>query len=486
MLRRLFAFFLLAIFLPIQGINAETVISPAYLNSLTELLQTHPSLKGAIAGVSIRSAETGELLFSFNGDTRLTPASNLKLFTAAAALTTLGKDYTFQTELLTDGTINESDLNGSLYLKGKGDPTLLPSDLEEFARLLKKEGITKINGDLIADDFYFDHVRYSVDVPWSDEAANYGAAISALSIAPDTDYDAGTVKLEIAANKRINEKAIIKITPESDPIHIVNRTKTVPAEATHHVTIERMHGANTIIVSGTIPVDSPIQKEWIAVWEPTIVTLNVFKQILEREGIRIEGTLKVEKTPEKSLTLHHHKSMSLKDVLIPFMKLSNNGHGEILIKEMGKEFLDNGSWEAGLEIEKQALSTLGINSNNLVIRDGSGISHQNLIPANEITNLLYKVKQMEWFPVFYQSLPISGVEGKLKGGTLRHRMQEGKLKEKVIAKTGTLTNVSSLSGYLIIDNNKAIIFSIVLNHLKDHDDGKKVEEDILNLLVNMK
>ncbi|MBD8067985.1 D-alanyl-D-alanine carboxypeptidase/D-alanyl-D-alanine-endopeptidase [Bacillus sp. PS06] len=450
--------------------------------TLNQMINKEPQLQGSLTGVSIRSAKTGEILYEHIGDTRLRPASNLKLFTSAAALSVLGKDYRFKTQLLTDGKIKNETLNGNLYIKGNGDPTLLKEDLDKMVKELHEHGIKKVNGNLIGDDTYYDSIRYSVDLPWSDETTYYGAQISALTVSPDKDYDAGTIIVEVSPGKKVNDEAIVKLSPATDYLVIKNETKTIENKGKHLIKIEREHGENIIHVTGTIPLKGRLVKEWVSVWEPTNYVVHLLASSLQSNEIEVKGNLKTGVTPNGADLLVDHQSMTLSNLLVPFMKLSNNGHGETLVKAMGKVKNDEGTWESGIEIVNNELTNLGINSDKLLIRDGSGISHVNLVTPNEVTNLLYLVQSKPWFDHYLDSLPVSGFNERLLGGTLRYRLTSPTLLGKVRAKTGTITSVSSLSGYLETKTGETLIFSIILNNLLDESIGKKIEDQMINTI----
>lgn len=449
---------------------------------LNQALQNEAVLNGAVIGLSVRSASSGQLIYQHLGDVRLRPASNLKLFTAAAALEVLGENHTSKTEILTDGKIKGKTVKGNLYLRGNGDPTLLKTDLNEMTDALRQLRIRKIDGDLIGDDSWYDDVRYSIDLPWSDETAYYGAQISALTASPNKDYDQGTVIVEVVPAEKPGRKTRVKITPNTKFVKIINRALTVPADGKKSIKIERSHATNTIMIEGNIPVKAKKTKERVAVWDPSKYALTLFKQSLQAHGIKVKGKLKIRKAPETARLIEFHRSTPLSERLMPFMKLSNNGHGEMLIKEMGKIKKGEGSWDKGLSVLKTELSKLGINTNTLVLRDGSGISHVNLIPANQITQLLYQVQRKEWFPSYLNSLPLAGVKDKMVGGSLRNRLQN--IQGKVRAKTGTLSTVSSLSGYIETKSKQRLIFSILLNNLLDESEGKKFEDKIVTILAN--
>ncbi|MGE6487147.1 D-alanyl-D-alanine carboxypeptidase/D-alanyl-D-alanine endopeptidase [Paenisporosarcina sp. NPDC076898] len=479
----------LAIYPFTDGTKQQTAIATdeyAQLGiSINKILQDE-RLDGATTGVSIRKATSGELIYDHFGETRLHPASNMKLLTGAAALETLGENYRFSTEVLTDGTVKNGMLHGDLYLKGKGDPTLLKEDFDVFAQNLAAQGIKKINGNLLGDDTWYDNVRLSQDITWTDESYYYAAQVSALTASPNADYDAGTVIVEAHANENVGEPATIKVLPATDVVNIINRSKTVGADQTKKLTIEREHGSNNIIIEGTVPVGGTVTREWIAIWEPSYYALDLFKKSLEEKGIQFVGKSKITlaKAPSNAQLLTFKHSMTLKELFIPFMKLSNNGHAEVLAKEMGKVVYGEGSWDKGLQVIEENSALLGLDMENIQIRDASGMSHVNLIPSNELTSLLVAVQMEPWYQTFLTSLPVAGVSERFVGGSLRNRMKVSPTAGNVKAKTGTLTAVSALSGYVTTKDGELLTFSIMINN--DLAAVTPIEDQITTAIANYK
>ncbi|WP_067725949.1 D-alanyl-D-alanine carboxypeptidase/D-alanyl-D-alanine endopeptidase [Oceanobacillus damuensis] len=468
-------------------VNASEEITQAEFDesaSLEEKLAVildNERLEGTVTGVSVKHAETGELLFAQNGDIRLHPASNQKLLTAASALETLGVDYRFSTEVLTDGKVNGDVLHGNLYIKGKGDPTLLKADLDQFAQDLKDQGISKIKGNLIGDDTWYDDVRLSQDLNWSDEPFYTGAQISALTLSPDTDYDAGTVIVEVKAAEEAGGQAVVSVTPETDYVTIVNNTEMAAAGESKNISIEREHGSNNIIIEGTMPVGGTFSRSWVSVWEPTGYVLDVFGKSLEEQGMEFIGELeeKFAAAPDDARLLASKESMPLEELLIPFMKLSNNGHGEVLTKEMGKVVYGEGSWDKGLEVMEDVVTSLGVNGDTILLRDGSGMSHKNMIPANDLAQMLYEAQNKSWYPVFKHSLPVAGESERFVGGTLRNRMTSEPAKGNVTAKTGSLSGVSTLSGYVTTADGEELIFTVMINNYLGAGSSMRAIEDAI-------
>ncbi|WP_067727734.1 D-alanyl-D-alanine carboxypeptidase/D-alanyl-D-alanine endopeptidase [Oceanobacillus damuensis] len=435
-------------------------------------------LKGGLLGLSICSLSSGEPLFEHNSKIRMHPASNMKLLTGVAALNVLGPAYRFETEIRADGSIIEGKLEGNLYLIGKGDPTLLIDDFDEFATKIKMQGIHTITGNIIGDDTWFDDVRLSHDLVWTDEQYYYGAQVSALTVSPNEDYDTGSVMIEVTP-AATGEKPSFAAFPNTNYITIRNEAVTVSETVEDGLIIEREHGGNLITIKGKISYDSDPIKEWMAVWGASEYATAIFSQSLEKAGINWSGSVKQGSTPKEAGLLVSRSSIPLSELLVPFMKLSNNGIAEILVKEMGKESYGEGSWEKGLDILGKEMNKFRMDMGSMMIKDGSGISHSNLIPPKEIAQLLYEVQKKEWFPVFLHSLPVAGIEERMTGGTLRDRMKGRVVK----AKTGTIEGVSTLAGYMDTSSGEQLIISIMVNNLLDEDTGKAIEDEIIEIIA---
>lgn len=452
--------------------------------SLAEILKTE-LLDGAITSVHVRKASDASVVFDHLGTMNLHPASNMKIITAAVALEVLGPEYEFSTDFLTDGSIENGILDGNLYIQGKGDPTLTAEDLIEIASQLKAEGIEKITGDVIADDSWYDDVRYSQDLNWSDEYNYTGSAISALSLSPNEDYDAGTVQIYVGGDRPIGEAPTITLKPENDYVKIENNATVASGSEVEGITIDREHGTNKIIIEGSINENQHVAF-WRSVWEPTNYTLHVFNQILADEGVEMEGEAKVGSTNEDATVILTRNSPPLADLMIPFMKNSNNTLGEIFVKEMGKLIHDEGSWEQGLEVVHTTLEeAFELDMSQILLRDGSGMSHKTLVPADKLTKLLYEAQEKEWFPIFEASQPVAGEDAKEVGGTLAHRMKEEPLKGNVKAKTGSLTGVNTLSGFFTGASGEEYIFSVMINNYIEGYIPRVVDEIMLLLVEEL-
>lgn len=212
--------------LPTQSVEAPAAVQATGLQQQLDALLADPRFEGSQVGLVVRDATTGETLYDRNGGTRLLPASNTKLFSSTAAMHTLGAGFRFHTDVLATAPVRGGKLRGDLYLKGYGDPTSLESDYVALAQQVAKSGVRQIDGDLIADDTYFDKVRLGDTWSWDDEPFYYSAQISALTLAPNTDYDSGTAIVDSLPGATVGAPVKLTMEPANSVIKLVNTATT--------------------------------------------------------------------------------------------------------------------------------------------------------------------------------------------------------------------------------------------------------------------
>jgi len=463
-----------ALFAVLPGVVAPaTAQDRDTLGKDLDAILADPGLGGADVGLVVRTLD-GETLYNRSGDRRQQPASNAKLVTSAVAMELLGPDYRFDTTAAASGPVAGGVLDGDLYLRGTGDPTMLATDYDALAAQVAAAGVTTVSGGLVADDTWFDTVRLGYGWAWDDEPYYYSAQTSALTAAPDTDYDAGSIIVNVAPGAE-GAPAVVTTEPPTDYVTIQNTAVTGAAGAEAAVTVDRVHGANTITVSGSIPADGAPTKEWMAVWEPTGYAAALFRAALGAHGVTVTGPTTGGATPADATRLAAHESMPLVELAVPFLKLSNNMHAEILMKAIGRKAADDGSWHAGVEAVAATLPNLGIDPATVSLVDGSGLSRMDQIAPDQLASLLVAASGKPWFAQWYAALPIAGNPDRLVGGTLRNRMRGTPAEGNVHAKTGSLTGVSSLSGYVDSASGERLVFSMVTNNTIGLD--AKVLED---------
>ncbi|HZE40527.1 MAG TPA: D-alanyl-D-alanine carboxypeptidase/D-alanyl-D-alanine-endopeptidase [Stackebrandtia sp.] len=444
------------------------------------------SLQGSQADVVVSDAKTGDVIYDHNGDGRAIPASLTKTLTSTAAMDTLGPDFTFTTDVASTGTVRHHTLAADAYLRGTGDPTMLAADYDKLAKSLADKGIKRIDGDLVADDTAYDDTRLGLEWAWDDEPYYYAAPVSALTIAADDDYDAGSVVVTVKPGASEGDKPKVSFSTPSGYLKVDNRATTAAKGADSTLGVDRTHGGNTFVISGQIPVGADPDQEWMAVWEPTGYATAVFRSALRDHGITVSGHTRLGKpTPSGAKSLATHDSMPLSKLLVPFLKLSNNSHAETLAKAIGRKVSGKGTWSAGLKQIRSYASQHGVDTKTLIQADGSGESRRNFIPAKAFNDLLVGVRSEPWFDTWYNALPIACHSDRLDGGTLRSRMCDTPAEGNVHAKTGSMTGVNSLGGYVTDADGRQLVFSIVLNDLVD-DAVTGIQDSIAVTLASYK
>lgn len=444
------------------------------LNREIAQIINNPLFANAHWGVAIQSLQNGQFLFLYNENKGFMPASNMKLFTTATALVKLGPNYTFQTEIFWKGKISpDGILIGDLIIHGSGDPSLggrynLENERKDrmldlfvsWAEKLKQQGIHTIRGRIVGDDNLFDDRLLGQGWAWDDEPEWYAAQVSALS------FNDNCIDIYFTPADTLNGLAEFEIYPPTQYVLIQNEVKTAADNQPQSIHFERKRGTNQIIASGAISINAKEVKEWFAVENPSGFVVTVFKEVLERQGIKVEGpAVDIDEIPgftyfqADTTRLIIHQSPPIKQIIQTVNKVSQNLWAELLFRTLGSHFSDSDKDTGGVEVIKLFLSEIGIAPEQIGIADGSGLSRLNLVTPMQIITLLRYLYNHPFQNEFYESLPIAGVDGTIKG-----RMRGTLAQNNVRAKTGYINRVRALSGYVDSRDNEKFVFSLITNN----------------------
>ncbi|MCJ7552900.1 MAG: D-alanyl-D-alanine carboxypeptidase/D-alanyl-D-alanine-endopeptidase [Ignavibacteriaceae bacterium] len=448
-----------------------------------------PTFSNANWGVVIQSLETGEYFYKRNEDKFFVPASNMKLFTTAAGLLLLGEDYKYSTNIFTDGKLDGSILEGNLIIQGRGDPTIsgrfhddnVYAVFSEWADSLLSLGIDEIKGNIIGDDNLFDDLGLGKGWSWDYESYWYAAQSSAISL------NDNCVDIILKYN---SEKDTLELftSPETNYVVIRNEVRLVSKDSVTDVSVNRERGSNVVTIYGTFSRKIDSLKTYVTVNNPTQFAMVVLHKVFQQKGITVRGyPLDIDddgKTLDYSSLkyLFSYYSPDMTEIVKVINKGSHNFYAEQLLKTIGLEIEGFGSVQNGVDASKEIFKEIGLNPENIVMADGSGLSYQNMVTPRQIVTLLKYFFNSKLFTTFYNSLPIAGVDG-----TLGNRMKNTRAQKLVRAKTGYIRAVRSLSGYTKTGDNEPIVFSMICN---DFNVPVKLAENIQDLvclrLINFK
>ncbi|HXG23976.1 MAG TPA: D-alanyl-D-alanine carboxypeptidase/D-alanyl-D-alanine-endopeptidase, partial [Chthonomonadales bacterium] len=438
-----------------------------------------PSLLGGIQGVIVQSLADGSIWYERNPHLLLLPASNQKLFTSAAALHLLGPDWRYLTPLLRYGRVDrKGTLHGNLYLKGSGDPSLSDKDLYTFVQAVHRAGIRRIRGRVIGDESRFDRRRYGDGWSWDDMSYYYSPQISALNL------NGNLVWAQVNPGKKVGAPLRVIVTPTSNYVQVVNRAVTTAKGTRIRLVIERELGKNRILIEGTLALDAPPDTrmpQGITLENPALYAAHVLTKQLRSAGIRVDGSPTTGTSPRRAHEIARHYSPPLSTILKRLHKTSDNLIAECLLKTLGAEKgkTQLGTTEHGIRVAKAALNRMGIDPDTLVMADGSGLSRHNLVSAHSVAALLRTMYAHPHAKTFLDSLPLAGVEG-----TLKRRLKGTPAENNVRAKTGTMRNVSCLSGYVTTRDGEPLLFVILMNNHRDNAAARDIQDKIVSLLAS--
>lgn len=459
---------------------------------------SRPEFAASNLAIKVASLDTGRVLLEENAGKWMQPASNMKLYTVAAALDRLGPDYHFITSVYAPARADASGtIRGDLVVYGRGDPSYAtrfgpPNDtdyfraIDDLAARITAAGVRRVEGDLVGDESYFTGGPLPTGWEWDDLQWWYGAEVSALTI-NDNSFD-----LSVKPGARVGDPCRITIGPDTSVITIVDRTKTSDRGSTRELSVHRPPGQNTIEIRGTMPLDDRGFTASLAVPRPALVFVTMLRTALERRGVVFTGNARTvdaqtradtQPLPVSTLVeIATRQSPPLSVIAAQTLKPSQNLYAELILRALGKATSASPkqtSEEAGIAAVKEFLARAGVAPDRIEMRDGSGLSRANLVTAEATLQLLVYMNRHRAGSVFRDALPIAGIDG-----TLRNRMKGTPAQNNVRAKTGTLGTATSLSGYLFSAAGERLVFSLMINNPPRDTDPRANFTDAIAVLLS--
>ena len=430
--------------------------------------------------IDVYDLTTGVTLYEKNEKLLLKPASNLKILTTSSALNYLGLLYNFKTSVFYTGGIVNGTLYGDLYVVGGCDPDFSEYDLDSLVTMVAQAGIKNISGNLIGDVSMMDSLFWGKGWMWDDDPSTDAPYLTPLVI---NENSIGV----IVKPARTGEEPVVTLVPETDYFNIENNAVTVPADSPQTVSVNRdwIERKNTLIINGNIRnhviPDSLTDTLRVNVYNPAMFFIELFKEALNKKDIGFKGKIFLADTPDYARELYTF-NRPLKEIIQGINKKSYNLGAEMLLYVMAAKYFGKPATAAnGVKMVDSLISGIGMEPNAYRIVDGSGVSHYNLVSAELLLSVLKFIyyQKPEIFNSIYSSLPVAGVDG-----TLKKRMLNTAAEGNVHAKTGSLSGVSSLAGYLKNKNNNLIAFSIMIeNFVGSSKTARDFQDKICNLLI---
>jgi D-alanyl-D-alanine carboxypeptidase/D-alanyl-D-alanine-endopeptidase (penicillin-binding protein 4) len=416
-------------------------------------LMRSPALRGARVGVVVEELTSGRRLLAHAPDAALVPASNQKLLVAAAALAHWGPSHRFETPIRIEGELTDGVLDGTLWVVGRGDPSLVSESLWKLAEEVRLRGIREITGGLGIDNTYFDDSYFHPD--WQPVTSRaYYAPTSPFSV----NYS--SFRIEVAPGARVGEAAQVRLAPAVPYFRTLAEALTLRGGGKLGLDVDVLPDGTgeSVRVTGSVSVGSPPATFWRAVALPERYAAALLRSQLEAQGVRVGSRVRFGPAPVEARELLQFKGESVALQVRLLGKYSNNFVAEQLTKLLGAEVYGApGSWEKGVRALGDHLRGIGAFAGGTVIADGSGLSPRDRIAPSTLAALIRSsAASFAYGPEFLASLPIGG-----RDGTLETRMEE--VTTAVRAKTGHLQRVASLSGVVPGEGGEWVVFSLLVN-----------------------
>lgn len=428
-------------------------------------------------GISIVDLSTGQSLYERDADAALNPASNAKLVTTAAALTRLGPEHRYVTQVWVEASgIEAGVVAGKLYLQGGGDPSLITGEIYELAGQLQAAGITKIRGPIVVDASRFDHDGLPPGFDQKNEFASHRAPGGAMSV----NYN--TYEVFARPGKVIGEAPVLAVQPAIPSLVLdASKAKTVAGNRNQlWVSTDEKKGKTIVSFHGEVGVSNGRSSYRYPISDPSRYAGELLALALSQRGVKLSKT-KIEsgQVPRDAKLVASFRSEALSELCRGVNKFSNNFMAEQILRTLAPG--DHATAEAALEQLREYTREIGMPQAGLVVGNGSGLYANNLISPRALTYLLGHVyADFRYRSDYLASLAIMGADG-----TTRSRLQDSDAREWVRVKTGTLDDVSALSGYAGALGRDPIAFSLIFNGLerKHRATARGLQDSIAELLA---
>ena len=454
-----------------------------WLKSRIDEIVAAPAMAGAKVAILVSEFESGQVLYARNEKSALNAASNVKLVTSAAALSRLGPEYRWRTVVYGPAQTGGrwlgtgGELAGDLFLRGSGDPTLSTENLGELAASLQAQGLKKVKGAVVVDATTFDGGPLGPAYDQKSESASYRSPSSAASL------NGNAVVITVIPGAKAGAPARITLEPSSPYFNIVGRIVTagMTGPAVPLVDSDQQGEQTRITVSGRIRMGSEPRYFVRRIVHPELFLGHTFREVLKKRGIVVEKPLRIGAVPGEGFrALAAHDSPSLAVVVHDLNKKSSNFAAEQVLRTLGAEVVGRpGTWDKGLEAISRYLDSLGIARNTYRMTNGAGLYDSNrFTPEQLVTVMRAALRDFRVASEYLSSLAVAGIDGTLgqrMGGTVAHRF--------VRAKTGTLLNVSSLSGVVGAPGQKPLLFSFLANDVVNAVAARTAQDRAAEALV---
>ena len=421
-----------------------------------------PKFENAFWGILIVDPASGDTLYSRNAGKLFMPASNMKIITGSAALTQLGPDYRYRTTYAARGTVRDSTLRGDLLVFGRGDPTvsdhmrkdaMLP--LREIADSLRAHGIARVAGRIIAAGDAFPGPTLGYGWDWDDLDYDYGAGVDELM------FNEGFATIIARGGRRPGAPVTVETRParKSPKVRVTATTVAAPAPGAPKLKAPVFRWdsiSGGALVEGTIAVGDSTSDN-VAFRVPDAAYVAALGEALGDRGLRVDG--RVFRDTAAADTLFATLSPPLREILPALEKPSQNQIAEVLFKTLALEQTGVGSADSARRVIERQLVAWGVKDGGYAIRDGSGLSRHDYVSPETLVRVLATIQRDSAFHVFYDALPIAGVDG-----TISNRMKGTPAEGNVHAKTGFVDKARSLSGYATTTDGRMVIFSALCNN----------------------